>query len=123
MPASVPAFPQLRLGSAAPIRELRGPAIAAGSAAALVLGCLAGLAVSWQMILSDAARDRVFLAFTVLGYTATASAGQELAAIGHHQQPLDGMARVPRRLSGQPLALWPRPAAASATVMETRLPL
>ena len=45
----------------------------AGSAAALLLGCLAGLALSWQVILSEGARDRVYSVFTDLGYTATAT--------------------------------------------------
>ena len=88
----------------------------------MLLGCLAGLALSWQAILSDAGRDRVYLAFTGLGYTATASAGQGLAAKGSHRRATGGMAEVPERLSEKPLAVWPRIAAASPLGMDTRSP-
>lgn len=112
-----------RLAIAARARERRGPSRAkAGSAAALVLGCLAGLALSWQAILSDAGRDRVYLVFTGLGYTATARAGQDLAATGSHRRPADGMAQVPERLSEKPLAVWPKSAAAYPVGMDARLP-
>lgn len=96
---------------------------AAGPAVALLLGCLAGLALAWHAILSDAARDRVYLSFTGIGYTATASAGQGPAAVVADDATVDGMPRSARRLSKKPLAMWRRSAAASDREMATRSPL
>ncbi len=91
-------------------------------AAALLLGCLAGLALSWQAILSEAARDRVYLVFTGLGYTATASAGQDRTGTEGRRPTVEGMAGTRERQSEKPLAVWHEFAAASSMGLDTRSP-
>ena len=89
---------------------------------ALLLGCLAGLALSWQAILSEAARDRVYLVFTGLGYTATASAGQDRTGTEGRRPIVEGMAGTRERQSEKPLAVWPEFAAGFTMGLDTRSP-
>jgi outer membrane protein OmpA-like peptidoglycan-associated protein len=98
------------------------PGAATGSAIALVLGCLVGLLLSWQGVLSDGARARVYRLFTGLDYTATAIAGPPLATAGAGGPSSQGMADVAYRLSEKPLAVWPKSTAGSTQGMDTRSP-